>query len=62
MLRRMLGLLFLTLLSSWACSVTVPCPIHSESVGSLVGTRYVDGSLVGVYHCPLGHNFVAECD
>jgi hypothetical protein len=45
-----------------ACPVTVSCPIRDGSEASLTGTRFVDGVLMGVYHCPRGHDVMARCN
>ena len=44
------------------CAGSLPCPIHDYSTGYFTGTKLVDGVLVGVYHCPRGHDFLARCN
>jgi len=55
--------------AAWAlCPGIMDCPIHSGWKANFMGTRMIDGVLVGVYHCPFGssdspsgHNFVVKC-
>jgi hypothetical protein len=55
-------LLLVALAVALACATSVSCPIHDGSEGSFTGTRFVDGVLMGVYHCPRGHDFLARCN
>lgn len=45
-----------------ACPTSVPCPIHDYSAGYFTGTKVIDGVLMGIYHCPRGHDFLARCN
>lgn len=66
MMKRVLGitglLLLVALAVALACPTSVSCPIHDGSDGHFTGTRFVDGVLMGVYHCPRGHDFLARCN
>jgi len=56
------GLLLLALAVAFACPGNVSCPIHDGMIAYFTGTRVIDGVLVGVYHCPRGHDVVARCN
>jgi hypothetical protein len=50
------------------CSPTIDCPIHDGWKAVFTGNRMIDGTIVGVYHCPRvspnapkGHDFVVRC-
>lgn len=50
-------------LAVFACPVDVTCPIHDNFHCYFTGsTQVIDGVLVGVYHCPRGHNVLARCN
>jgi hypothetical protein len=55
-------LLLVALAVALACPTSVSCPIHNGSDGYFTGTRIIDGVLVGVYHCPRGHDFITRCN
>ena len=55
-------LLLLALVAGAICPLSINCPIHDGWVASYTGSRIVDGVLVGVYHCPRGHNFIERCN
>lgn len=44
-----------------ACPTSVECPVHEGLQAYLTDTRVVDGTLLGVYHCPRGHDVLARC-
>lgn len=44
------------------CPINPECPIHDGWTGIFKGNRMVDGVMVGVYHCPRGHDFVIRCN
>ena len=54
-------LLSIALAMALACPANVSCPIH-YSTAYFTGTRVIDGVVVGVYHCPRGHDVIARCD
>lgn len=65
-MKKAIGVSLLLLMASIAvavaCEVSMNCPIHDGSVANFTGTRFIDGVLVGVYHCPRGHDFIARCN
>jgi hypothetical protein len=55
-------LLLLAAVAGAVCSLSLNCPIHDGWKANWTGNRMVDGVIVGIYHCPRGHNFIARCD
>lgn len=65
-MKKAISVTFLLLLAALAvalaCPTSAKCPIHDGSDGYFTGTRFIDGVLVGVYHCPRGHDFIERCN